>query len=286
MREVCFSAKQLLALGFQAIGANKIGRGDFFLPRLGFRARPLPLLDKLAHLLDLFGGMPLIHVGLKESALQLRALGPCNLDSKGRRNDAALDGTKKSLLTVLEKEDYGADLLRREVELGGNFRHPIMFGQAPNFSQEFYRRMSAARDIFDEAHQEAVFDCGIDQKARNICLPERCECIQSALTANQVIRRCFFPLAHGYRPLEPERAHASDELLEPSQVAFARIQHFDRRYWYAYDCTATLHETPPRPTQRRQNSSRPSKRQACRRTLFDSRTGLSADCVNAGVGNR
>src|SRR5262245_21286348 len=97
MREVGFSAKQLLALGFQAVGANEIGRVDFFRPRLGFRGRTLPLLSKLAHLLDLSGGMPLIHVGFEESTLQFRALGPCNLDSKGWRNDAALDGTKKSL---------------------------------------------------------------------------------------------------------------------------------------------------------------------------------------------
>src|SRR5476649_2737492 len=87
--------------------------------------------------------------------------------------------------------------------------------------------MLTAGDVFDQAHDQAVFLCRVDDQRRDFGLPKCAIRLEAALTANQIEAIAVWArfTDYGDRPLETELTDILHDTIEHLAITCTRIDH-------------------------------------------------------------
>ncbi len=95
----------------------------------------------------------------------------------------------------------------------------------PNVLQKINGAVLAARAVFDQARDQAVFWISRDHQRRDFRLSERLESLEPPLPTDQIVERSpgLYPSRNGNRLLEPDLGDVVDDVAERLFVSLARV---------------------------------------------------------------
>ena len=195
-------------------------------------AGTVALFDDLPDREHLFPRNGFFLIGLGQSLLDVPVLCSGDLDGDGVWDGAPLYGVDQFLLAMVEEEADRRNILLAEPDLGRDFSRAVAaLLEFPNSSHKLQRRMSAASEVLDEAHDEAIVFAGLDHDCGYLRLTESHKGFEPSLPAHQIITARPSARRDSDGSLEAQQFDAAHQLLENALIARPRVDHGDGVDW-------------------------------------------------------
>src|ERR1700733_710810 len=115
-------------------------------------------------------------------------------------HDSTFDSRDKPLFSVIKQVADGINIFGTKIDFRRNLRMGISaLLERADLADKFQGTVLAPGQVLDQAHNEAIFLGYLDYNRRDFGLPERDECFQAPLTADEVVATVVLVLAHRYR---------------------------------------------------------------------------------------
>ena len=194
-------------------------------------ASPSSLFDDSASDLESSAAKFVSLIGVRQRQLNVVVAGFGDLHGNRDRDLIAFNGCNQFFLTVFEKAENALDVIPAEAGLACDLGMAVTpFRQGPDILHEFQGTVPSASEIFDEAHQEALFPWYLDDDGWDLLLIKHLECFKATLTAYQIeFLLAVLAAARADRDgfLETDERNAVDDFVKLLFATISGIENLD-----------------------------------------------------------